>query len=205
MLNLRLDHLAVSAESRDAARAHIEDTLGMPMQSGGSHARFGTHNHLMGLQGGLYLEGISIDPDAPDPDRARWFDLDNFAGAPRLSNWICAVPDLRLACAAMPDAGEPVELERGELHWKMAVPLSGKLSFGGMFPPLIEWQGALHPAKMLTPTAARLTMLTVRLPLFEELKSTLGAISGASVRFEKADAPELIAEFETPHGLRVLA
>ena len=99
MFDLTLDHLAVSALSRDVARAHIEEALGVSMQAGGEHARFGTHNHLMGLQGGLYLEAISIDPAAPTPDRPRWFDLDNFADAPRLTNWICSVSDIEKACA----------------------------------------------------------------------------------------------------------
>ena len=80
MSALILDHLAVSGETRDAARAHIEEALGFPMQTGGEHEKFATHNHLMGLEDGLYLEAISIDPNVPNPDRARWFNLDNFSG-----------------------------------------------------------------------------------------------------------------------------
>ncbi|MGB7316451.1 MAG: VOC family protein [Planktotalea sp.] len=204
MFDLKLDHLAVSGESRDAARAHIEEALGIPMQAGGEHARFGTHNHLMGLKNGLYLEAISIDPNAPAPDRPRWFDIDNFSGPPRLTNWICSVGDMKAACAKWPDAGDAIALERGDLRWQMAVPASGALPFDGMFPPLIEWAGTLHPASMLTPTDVSFKMLTICHPKAEALSALLGSIANALIRFEVARTAELIAEFDTPHGGRVL-
>lgn len=175
------------------------------MQMGGEHARFGTHNHLMGLSDRLYLETISIDPEAPVPDRPRWFDLDNFSGAPRLTNWICAVPDIAQACERWPEAGTAVSLERGELRWQMAVPEDGKLPFDNLFPPLIEWGGALHPATMLTPSGASLVMLTIRHPRVEALAELLGSVDGANLRFETARSAALFAEFATPHGRRVLA
>lgn len=204
MNTLLLDHLAVSGTDRDTARAHIEEALGLPMQTGGEHARFGTHNHLMGLERGLYLEAISIDPIAPQPDRPRWFDLDDFSGKPRLTNWICAVPDMTHALSQWPDAGDPISLERGDLRWQMAVPQSGKLPFSGTFPPLISWSGTLHPAQMLGSSGASLKQLTIHHPEATDLADLLGVIAGASVRFETAQASSLSAEFDTPHGVRLL-
>ena len=204
MSTLLLDHLAVSGVSRDAARAHIEEALGLPMQDGGEHATFATHNHLMGVEEGLYLEAISVNPDVPKPDRARWFNLDNFSGTPRLTNWICAVPDMSAALERWQDVGQAVSLERGELRWQMAVPESGILPFDGYFPPLIQWHGTLHPKQMLAPSGASLKQLTVAHPQAQELSDSLGEISGATVRFETAKTPALIAEFNTPHGLRTL-
>ena len=204
MNTLLLDHLAVSGTDRDTARAHIEEALGLPMQTGGEHAKFATHNHLMGMGCGLYLEAISIDPNVPNPARARWFNLDNFSGAPRLTNWICAVPDMSAALAHWPDVGDAISLERGELRWQMAVPKSGILPFDGFFPPLIQWHGARHPKQMLASTGASLKQLTVAHPQALDLAETLGDITGAEIRFEIADTPALIAEFNTPHGVRTL-
>jgi hypothetical protein len=130
--------------------------------------------------------------------------LDNFDGPPRLTNWICATQDLAKACKYWPDAGETITLERGDLHWQMAVPSSGELPFEGLFPPLIEWAGTSHPAAMLTPTGAKLMALTIRHPRSNDLSARLGKISGATIRFEHAGTPELIAEFDTPHGRRIL-
>jgi hypothetical protein len=36
----------------------------------------GTHNRLLKLGEGFYLELIAIDPQAPPPGRPRWFGLD---------------------------------------------------------------------------------------------------------------------------------
>jgi hypothetical protein len=73
-----------------------------------------------------------------------------------------------------------------------------------MFPPLIEWSGALHPAQMLTSSGAHLIHLSVLHPQADVLSDLLGGVAGATVRFETAQAPKLVAEFSTPHGTRLL-
>ena len=122
------DHFAVSGETLDAAVAHVEENLGVKMGPGGQHAHFATHNRLIGLEDGLYLEAIAADPSTPDPAYPRWFDLDSFSGTPRITNWICRVDDLEETLSGLPKgAGTPVSLARGDLRWKMAVPADGKL------------------------------------------------------------------------------
>ena len=93
-MKLELDHIAVAGETLQQATDHVAHSLDVAMQTGGEHAVFHTHNTLSGLGDGLYLEAIAINPDAPDPDRARWFDLDHFSGAARLTNWICRCDDM---------------------------------------------------------------------------------------------------------------
>ncbi len=199
---MELDHIAVSANTLDEATAHVEDALGVKLQKGGHHEKFGTYNQLLGLEDGLYLEAIAIDPQAPNPGRPRWFDLDRFSGPPRLTNWICRVPDLNVALANLPGGvGETVNLARGDLRWKMAVPKDGVLPFDNLFPALIHWQGDLHPANMLQASGCRLRRLIVSHPSANELSLILGAIEFLEI---VAGAPALRAEFETPHGVRVL-
>ena len=137
-------------ETLEEASAHVEQALGVALQAGGKHEKFGTYNRLLGLKDGLYLEAIAIDPDAPTPERTRWFDLDRFTGKPRLTNWICRVPDIEASLSVFPDGvGTPIDLTRGALSWRMAVPPTGRLPFDNLFPALIQWQGDLHPAQML--------------------------------------------------------
>ncbi|WP_297769748.1 VOC family protein [uncultured Roseovarius sp.] len=200
---MQLDHLAVAAETLEAGRALVEDRLGLPLQAGGQHAHYGTHNLLMGLAEGLYLEVIAVDPVAPAPDYPRWFDLDRFSGAPRLSNWICAVDDLEAAIARHPQGGAPVDLARGDLRWRMAVPGNGALPRDNCFPALIEWQAGGHPSARLAPSGARLERLIVAHPEAGALRSDLGDLTDPRVVFE-AGAPGLRAEIATPHGMRVL-
>lgn len=199
---MELDHLAVAAATLEEAVAHVEQALGVQMAPGGKHAAFGTHNYLLGLDEGLYLEAIAIDPQAPDPGRPRWFDLDRFAGPPKLSNWICRVSDLQADLDAFPvDVGQVHDLERGALRWKMAVPESGRLPFDNLFPALIHWQGDLHPAGMLQASGCHLRRLVVFHPDALTMARLLGQLD--RVVFDTGPVA-LRAEFDTPHGVRVL-
>lgn len=203
---LELDHLAVAAETLEAGRAHVEAALGVALQPGGRHPHFGTHNLLLGLEDGLYLEVIAVDPEAAAPAVPRWFDLDRFAGPPRLGTWICRCDDLAAALALVPDgAGAPVDLARGDLRWRMAVAADGRMPFDGAFPALIQWQGA-HPAARLTPSGCRLRRLVVAHPDAAGLRRALsGMLTDPRVVIEGGPDMALRAEIDTPHGLRVLA
>ncbi|CUH85879.1 VOC family protein [Thalassovita mediterranea] len=194
---LTLDHLAVAANTLDEGQAHVLQTLGIKMQPGGQHERFATHNLLIGLADGLYLEVIAIDPAARAPVDARWFNLDRFAGAARLHNWICRTDDMTTALAQMPaGAGRIVDLARGDLRWKMAVPEDGKLPYDEMCPALIEWQGA-HPAPRLVQSGARLTRLEVTHPQGEALAATLAPLlDDPRVVITAGDAPLMRACFD---------
>ncbi|SHK01182.1 Glyoxalase-like domain-containing protein [Shimia gijangensis] len=198
-----LDHLAVAGDTLEAAVAHVEASLGVKMGAVGRHTHFGTHNRLIGLEDGLYLEAIAIDPDAAPLPYARWFDLDEFSGAARLNNWICHVDDLGTALRDLPKgAGQPVALTRGDLRWLMAVPDNGKLPCDGGFPALIEWQVPEPPGKNLPSSGLRMTLLEVAHPEAAWLRETL-PIKDARLAFVEGPFA-LRAHFETPNGTRVL-
>jgi len=200
---MELDHFAIAANTLAEATAHVEEALGVPLQPGGEHAVFGTHNRLLGLADGLYLEAIAIDPEATPERQPRWFDLDRFDGAARITNWICRSGDLDSTLAALPvDAGAPVSLTRGDLSWQMAVPKSGILPYDNIFPALIQWQGP-HPAPRLTQQGCSLRRLVVSHPEAQALAELL-PLDDARVVFETGPAA-LRAEIDTPHGLRHLS
>lgn len=198
---IALDHVAVAGQTLAAATDHVQAALGVPLQQGGEHAVFHTHNALLGLEDGLYLEAIATNPDAPAPDRARWFDLDRFTGPPRLTNWICRCDDLEATLAALPDGfGTPVDLRRGDLRWRMAVPASGILPYDNCAPALIEWLGDAHPAPRLAQQGCALTALEVRHPQAEALATLLRPLlADARISF-LAGPPKLTARLATPSG-----
>ena len=198
-MRLALDHIALAAETLEAGVAHAEAALGLPLAGGGAHALMGTHNRLLGL-GDLYFEVIAIDPTAPKPPHTRWFDLDRFRGPPRLTNWICRA-DLR---HAPPEAGHVLDVARGDLRWRMAVPESGVLPMEGTYPALIEWLGDLHPTQRLPDSGARLAMLEIATPDPDALRAALPGFADARVRVTQGE-PAFRATFDTPHGRRVLA
>jgi hypothetical protein len=201
---LRLDHLAISAGRLEDGVAAVEAALGTPMAGGGKHPLMGTHNRLLGL-GDLYLEVIAIDPDAPPPSHPRWFDLDHFTGPARLTNWVAACDDIALALAVGPPGwGKATALARGDYRWQMAVPQDGRLPFDEAFPALIQWEGALHPARALPETGLRLHRLDIRHPRAAALGQALANLDDPRVQVGEGPVATLRAEIVTPHGLRVL-
>ena len=197
------DHFAVSAQSLDEAVAHVEESLGVKMGSGGQHSHFATHNRLIGLEDGLYLEAIATDPSVPSPQYPRWFDLDNFTGPARITNWICRVDDLEGTLTNLPNgAGTPVSLTRGDLHWKMAVPADGKLPCNGAFPAVIQWQTDKLPGLTLPSKGLRLTRFEIAHPEANWLRQIL-PISDQRVVFVPGELA-MRATFESPSGARVL-
>ncbi len=178
MVQLALDHIVIAAERLEDGVAHVEDTLGVAMAPGGKHPAMGTHNALLGL-GDVYLEVIAIDPNAPPPSRPRWFDLDRFAGPPRLTNWVARAADLSAArAAAPPGTGAPMSLSRGDLTWTIAISEDGTLPFGGAFPGLIAWGDTPHPTTRLPDAGCRLEDWRVSHPDAEDLKAALARFSG---------------------------
>ena len=202
---IAFDHIAVAGKTLAAATTHVEACLGVPLQKGGEHDVFHTHNTLLGLEDGLYLEAIAINPDAPTPDRPRWFDLDNFNAAPRLTNWICRCDDLDATLAALPDGyGTPVDLQRGDLRWRMAVPATGVLPYDNCAPALIEWIGDAHPAPRLTQAGCKIINFEVSHPNASALGASLAPhLVDARITF-KGGAAGLNAQIQTPTGVVTL-
>jgi len=208
---LCFDHLAIAAEGLEAGAQAVEAALGVPLEAGGAHPVMGTHNRLLSLGPGEYLEVIAIDAAAPPPDRPRWFALDAFSGAPRPCAWIARSADgagglARVLALAPPGSGRPVDFTRGDLRWTMAVPDSGWLPFDGLSPALIGWQGAAHPADRLPDRGVRLRRLVISHPEAGALRAVLAPlIDDPRLVITLGAQPALAAEFETPHGTRILA
>lgn len=198
-----LDHIAVAAATLEEGVAYVESSLGIALAGGGKHAYMSTHNRVIGLGPSDYLEVIAVDPDAPPVPHPRWFRLDEFSGRPRLTNWICRVPDLGAALAAAPSAaGRAVDLARGDFRWRMGVPEDGRLPFDECYPALIEWLGGLKPQDRLADSGCRLTRLEVAHPQAAEI-AALVTLADPRVVFTTG-SPALRAEFATPYGPRVL-
>lgn len=200
------DHLAVAAESLDEGAAAVEAALGVPLVAGGRHAAMGTHNRLLSLGPGEYLEVIAVDPAAPEPGRARWFDLDSFSGRTRPQCWIVRSDELDDRSTKLPyGPGRVLDFTRADLRWRMAVPDSGRLPFDNCFPALIEWQGRAHAADRLPDSGCALGRLVLVHPEAGALRSALRErLTDPRIVVVPGKAPGLRAEIQTPHGPRIL-
>ncbi len=202
---LKLDHLAVACTNLAEGTAWVENQLGLQLQPGGQHARYGTHNTLLGLADGLYLEVIAKEPGAVPEAGHAWFGLDDFTGPPRLANWLCQTDDLAAALENAPAVvGTARALTRGDLAWQITVPDDGGLPYQGAFPTLIEWPaGTRHPADRLPQSGVKLLTLKVSHPEADHIAQILD-LDDDRVSLT-AGFLGFVATFLTPSGIKTLS
>lgn len=189
-MSAHLDHLVIAARTLAEGQAWLEGRLGVPLQPGGEHAAFGTHNRLLSLGASAYLEVIAINPAAPPPSRPRWFALDTpelharLSHGPQLIHWVAQV-------AQVPQGA--LELSRGDNRWALTVPDDGSLPLGGVAPSLIHWHTPPPPMR-LPDMGVRLERLSLGTPEPDRLRELLNHLNFAGeVEIHKARQPELKA------------
>jgi len=199
-----IDHLIVTAPDLASGAELVRRALGVDPQAGGKHVRLATHNLVLKLGDAVYLEVIAPDPDAPDPGRPRWFELDD-RRAPRLAGWAARTTDIRATAAASSEPlGTITAMSRGDLNWLITVPDDGKLPLGGAGPALIEWH-APHPAARMRDAGCSLVALQVFHPDPPRVSALYRSIDiRGDVEAKAADRPHLVARFQTPAGPRSL-
>ncbi len=202
---LVLDHIAIACRSLEEGVAYVHQALGIEVPAGGAHPVMGTHNNLMALGPDLFLEIISVDPDALPPDRPRWFGLDNFNTPPQLQTWVLATDSIHSILPVLPAAvGCPTSITRGNLSWLISVPDDGSMPYDGAFPTIIEWEEG-SPAVRMKEFGCRLRTLEVEHPEADAINMALrGRLKDQRVQIRSGPMKKLTAEIETPSGLRVL-
>jgi len=207
-MSATLDHLVIAARTLGEGRAWLEGRLGVPLQPGGEHERFGTHNALLSLGPDAYLEVIAVNPAAPRPPHPRWFGLDTpevrgrLEDGPCLLHWVAHVPDLTGLDLA--PHGEALELSRGENRWTLTVPADGSLPGRDVVPSLIRWHTPPPPTR-LPDAGVRLLTLRLGTPDPDGLRSLLDRLAfSGEVEVYEAPQPELAATLETAEGLVTL-
>lgn len=205
------DHLAIAADNLQQGVAFIKDKLGVEIPFGGEHDQMGTHNHLMQIGDGIFLEIIAINPNAKPPlaPQKRWFDLDNpklqqqLKQQPALVNWIARTDNLQQATTDFSeDLGKIHNVTRGALNWQITIPEDGHLNQNGLCPLLIEWQKGLIPANNMTNLGVKLKTLTLSHPNPTQMQKILEdyiVSNEFDLKIVKGDY-NLAAQFTTANG-----
>ena len=199
---ITLDHIAVSGKTLEDASDHVASSLGVKLEDGGCHDRFGTHNRLLRLADGIYIEAIAINPEMEKPAYPRWFDLDNFCGKPRITNWICRSDNIQSEVADIFfKSTEIIKMKRNQLEWLMTMPQNGILPYNGAFPAFLQWEVS-SPVPNLIPSGCSLKHIRIYHPEATILRKKMKLLKDARISFEWHDQINFVAEFYTPHGIR---
>lgn len=157
---MRLDHLVFAVPELESSVAAFEGRLGAAPAFGGRHESVGTHNAILPLRGGTYLELMAPDPSNPSPPLPLPFGLATLS-SPRLVTWAAATRDIDDAVvrarSAGYDPGAIVDLSRktpeGEmLRWRLT--LRQQPVGDGLVPFLIDWGTTPHPSATSEPVCS---------------------------------------------------
>jgi hypothetical protein len=212
-----LDHLVFACADLEAGIAWAERTFGVRPSRGGAHPQWGTHNALMSLGRGRYLELIAPDPAAAATGRANvagralfcMSEGDAPGGEPRLTTWMVRSRTietllgnaLRAGCdLGRVHAGSRLRADGTELSWQIAVPPARPL--GGCAPWLIDWGWSEHPSAAL-PEGARLDWLEVTHPEPERVRAVLEALNCGGVEVRAGRVPSVSAGIACGRGVVV--
>lgn len=196
----RIDLITIGVSDLDAQVAELERLTGVKAAYGGEHPSRGTHNALLSLGDGAYLEVLAASPDS---DTAEAADL-NALTRPTPLWWGVSVQQAGPAAASLRSAGfttaEPIPGTRrtpaGDLlQWRTLVlesPPKGA-------PFFIEWsRDSVHPSAS-SPAGCRLQSLDIATPVPAALDKLLRMIE-APVRVREAAALELTVNLDCPRG-----
>ena len=145
MQRAALDHLVVAAATLEQGDDYVESRIGVRPQRGGKHVAMGTHNSVLRIGQGVYLEVIAIDPEAIAPKHPRFFELDRpvmqatLRASPRLIHWVARCTDIDALRRASPvDPGPVHPMSRDGLRWSYTIPVHGHPPGAGVLPTLRE-------------------------------------------------------------------
>lgn len=208
-----IDHLVYACKDVAEGSRLVEQLSGAAAVPGGSHVGRGTHNELLGFNDRTYLEIIGIDPDQPEPERARGFGIDQLVAPKLVAFAIHPVGEETLADLAAIvrasgfDPGEWLAMSRekpdGELlEWELTAGGDTGYRLDGAIPFAIDWLGGPSPAASL-PSMGRLVTLNVQNP-DPRVANLITALELEDIVEVRVGAAQLAATIETSTGIVTL-
>jgi len=203
-----LDHLVFACKDVSEGTQIIQSLTGATAVVGGPHVGRGTRNTLLTFDDKTYFEIIGVDPDQPEPERARGFGIDDLQAPKLVAFAIHPVGEETLADLATIvrdhgfDPGEWMAMSRqkpdGELlEWELTAGGDTGFRYDGAIPFAIDWLGKPSPATTL-PTMGDLVELVVQHP-DTRVGTTLAALGLGNVRYVEGPA-DLTAMIDTQTG-----
>lgn len=202
----QLDHLLWKERDLGEGERRFADLTGVAPAYGGPHADGETHNSLLSLGRGRYLELIAPRPEHPGTGGL----LTNApeGAAPGLFTFAVQAADLDLLERSATASGLEVTRQRGgrttpggeTLTWETAT--VNTHDFGLFVPFFIRWGRVVHPSAT-APQGCELLEFSVGHPRHRDLAGLYAALE-VDVPVFRAEQPRLRATLRTPKGELVL-
>ena len=197
---MQIDHILIGASDLDRAVAEFRERTGVEARFGGKHP-YGTHNALVSLGDGVYLELIAPQPGATPDDWLK--ELLTIQGL-KPFGWAVTAPDgeaarRELAAAGLPASppqpGSRATPDGATLRWETFT-LADELAGAPFF---ITWAKETPHPSTTSPAGCRLESLTVRGPDVERL-ARLASKVRQKVVVERAASERFTVTLSCPKG-----
>ncbi len=204
----RIDHVAIGTDTLEHGKKTMQKLMGVSLAKGSKHDLMSTHNLVMQVGNESFFELIAQDPEAPVPNRTRWFTLDDpntlqrLAVRPRALCWVVNTTDLdALVASSSVDLGKIVTFTRGDRSWRLTVPADGHLPEAGLIPAFIEWSPGPHPSAAQDNLGVTLESVNLTHPQPEQLLDQLKQLHVDHLANVAQGEARLTFSFNSPNGL----
>lgn len=203
-----IDHLIFTAPDLVSGMDEVERLLGLRPVVAGQHPLWGTHNALLSLGKGIYLEVVAPDPSLALGERGLWL-AEYFGLGSQLSTWAfrkAAIhKSLQIAqqnqiAIGLIEKGQRQKPDGSTLSWQLSDPYM--LGYEGGLPFLIDWGDSLHPS-LAVPSVGELLSLKVQHPDDQALREAMQTLE-ISVPVQAGNQYKLSAEIKTADGMVLL-
>lgn len=171
-----IDHIVLAVPDLEQAIKEFKDKYYLDLVYGGKHESFGTHNALLNLGHGCYLEVLAPDPENTTFDGPRWMGAD-LSQQPVVCRWALKSNDLEKDKEALQKVnsaygniieGSRQKTDGSTLRWQMIRPLPTPLI--DIAPFMVDWKDSdSHPTDSL-PENCELLSIELAHPEVEKMK-----------------------------------
>lgn len=204
-----LDHLVYAVPDLSVALDWFAEHAGLRPAIGGRHLHQGTHNAVVNLGQGAYLEIVAPDPENTTIPPPRWMGVD-LVRQPQMVRWSLKNNDLPRQATLLrtinPELGSihtgQRQLTTGELlRWQMTLPLAQPAV--DLIPFFLDWSSSdFHPTDRM-PEEFSLVSLNLEHPEPQAMEPSLASL-GVQQAVSLAAQPSIIVRLQTPKGELVL-
>ncbi len=204
-----LDHLVYAVPDLDLALDWFEAHTGLRPAIGGRHPHQGTHNAVINLGDGAYLEIVAADPQNTNVPPPRWMGID-FISTPTMVRWSLKSDDLSAQASALQKINPALstihtgqrQTPAGEhLQWQMTLPQSTPAV--EILPFFLDWSASdFHPTDRME-AAYQILHLELFHPKPAAMEAALKQL-GVTTTVSQAEQPGFLVRLQTPKGELVL-